>query len=504
MHAQEIDKLFLSPSNHDDHNALETIQEYLKNASTYKNNLDTITNDVNDHLKLYKYYHLKLEALSKEITDIETKNDLIKRQIKNKQDTYNELKDLLVSIEIKEEHFTALIDPDFTDLTRLQISLNVLKSFYADYDIKVVNDKRVRVTSTLKEFISAFTTFFQNKLNSFTTESKGELKIHSRVYDDIKKYDFIVDYCKESNKEGFVILSRKYLSSVKCLYEKEFEMHFSFVLKALKGYKNKLKNKMEEVISVIFESFYVIIKCEDNFIRNFFSGNDEFIDDFLYSMFIDVINIINDFLRDCYKLNSIFIINAIYKSKDVKEGFEDYDIQVIKSYKNSLKTVLNDLKYDYLRIEKSKLKTEGRKKTIRNLIEDIKNNSYEEMNEESLRIIIDEIKILQRKNKGKIEFILYKFEIITELSKLENEKYEKEIKELKTKVNKEYEKELIGYVFGGDEKSLKMRIENVLELITEVAGNNEFFFNNIKEITREIVIDNSNLDKKDKIGKYFM
>ncbi|KAM0675280.1 Exocyst complex component 1 [Gurleya vavrai] len=503
MNAQEIDKLFLNGECKNDENIIETISQYLENAKSYNNQLQSLDRESDDHLKLFQFYHLKLNSLSQELEEIEKKNDDIKTELRNKKNVYEELKSLLASIEIKEEHFSILDNPNFDNLGSIQISLGVLNSFYSDYDIRVVNERKERVRNTLKSFISSFFTYFQRVLNSFSTESKGELRIHSRIYDEIKKFDFIIDYCKENDKDGFIVLSRKYLSCVKFIYENEFEIHLRFVTKALRGFKKTLKAKMEELIAIVLESFFVVVKCENNFVRNVFYDEDDYANDFLKNMFREVVSIISDFLKDCSKINLLFCINAAYKSSNIKSDFEDFNLDLINNVREDIKILMNDFKNEYFKYCRYKMKTESKRKTFRNIMEDIKNNSNEEMNGDCIKFMINELNNLGRKDKGQIEFCFYKMILLDEIIRLDKNFHKEELLNVRNDLEKIYEKELIGYVFSGIEKGIKLRIENVLELLKEISKENELFKKNMTEFTREIILNNVEDKNKDLALKAF-
>ncbi|KAM0676974.1 Exocyst complex component 1 [Binucleata daphniae] len=503
MHGQEIDKIFLYGQKETKPDTIQTIKEYISNASNYTEEFKNLYSESNEHLKIFYFYQLKLENLSKEMQQIEQKNDYIELQIKNKKMLYNELKNLLVSIEIKPEHFTTLENQKFDDLTTINISLNVLKSFYGDYDILVVNEVKEKVKNTLKTFTNNFIFFFQKKLNMFSTESKGELKIHTKIYEEIKKYEFVFDYCKESDTEAFVVLSRKYLYSVKFLYEKEFNVHLSYLIKALKGYKEKLKIKLEDVISVLFESFFVVLRCENNFIKSMFYDTDEFANNFIKSMFTDVLLQMNDFLINCSKINNVYTINAINKSKNIKNDLQDYNIEIINEFKQNIIELIDDFKTSCIRDHHTNLRLENRKKVFMSIIQDVKNNSYTKMNDELIDFFIIELKKMHKKNKGPIEFCFYRLELINDMIHVQNHNKKDALVDYKKQLEKSYEKELIGYVFGSEERKLKMRVENVLELMKDMFGKNELFYKNMYEFTKNILYDNVGLEKKDVLDKIF-
>lgn len=524
MHPQEIDKIFLH-KNYDaqdcfdetlqykkeqidessDYSTIKTVKEYINNAKKYSGDFMDLHEQANEKLKVFRFYSLKLNKLSSEIEEIEQKNDFIELQIKNKALLFEELKNLLVSIEIKPEHFTNLnsFGDSNSDLSTVNISLNVLKSFYSDFDILIIKDLKDKISKVLKTFIKNFLVYFQKNLNNFESESKGELKIHTKLYEEMKKYEFVFDYCKENDNESFTILTRKYLTTVKNLYEKEFEVHLNYLLKAIKNYKNKanLKTKLEKIISVLFESFFVILRCENNFVKNLFFDSENFVNEFLKNVFFNVFEFLFTFIFDCFKISNLFTINALFKSKSVKSDFEDFNISIINDFKSEIIKIIDNYKNLLFKEYSVILKLESNKKSFKRIVDDIKNNAYIEMNNEVIEFFIVELK--KKKEKGKIESCLFKLELVCEILDINNHSKRNELESYKNIIEKDLEKEVIGYVFAGDNKTIKMRCENILDLMKDMFGKNETFYRNTYQLIKNILYDNATLETKGVIENVF-
>lgn len=491
---QEIDHLFLSTQEDAELDILDMIKRHVDSLNDYIKLLHSFESEINNHKEIYEYYRLKLQTLANELQEIEERSVSIQTQVINKKRMYEEIKQLLVVIEIKPEYFHRIKNPNFEDLTGLKVALNVLKSFNCKYNIKAVNEKKERINNALKEFIDEFIIYFQKRLNMHETESRGELKIHQHVYDEVRKYEFVFEYAKEHDKDNFVKLSRKYITASKTLYEKEFEQHLKIIRKSLKEYKDKLSDKMDEALGVIIESFYLIVACESNFIAKTFDENTNFVNEYSTNIFNNVVEIILDFLRDLYRINNISSINALFNAQKIHPNQETASLDIIIKFKEKIADFLSDFKKDYIRLQKQNWKTESKRKFYKNLVCEIKKNSYSEINKELCDIFLDRINDLQQEKKGKIEFIIYKLNFIKEIENLHIKENKNKIDQLRSKEMEDLEKEVIVYIFGGEKNKTNERIKNVRNLIKNMIKDDQKYNSEIRQTIKNFIVNQSDED----------
>lgn len=500
----EIDEIFLKPSSEEKKPPLTMIKDYLDASEDYLKSLSKLKNETTDFKKIHEFYKLKLENLSQEISDIEKNSLEIKTEINNKTKLYDSLKEILLNVEIKDEHLNAINNPDFeNNLEQIQISLNILQSIEYKYDIKAIEDKKDLISNVFKKFMDKFVDFFEHTISRFETESQGELVLHTSLYEKIKLYLFIFDHAKQHDNKNFVLLSRKYLSISKHLYENEFENHLKIVLKSIKNMKKNLKNNMEDIFKVIFESLLCILKAEINFIKSMFHDDQNFVNNCINNIFTDVIGIVLDFIRDSHRYHNLHTINALYKNKDAKISFEKEDYEIYVKFQNKITDYLEDFKNEYLSRIRSNWKNESKTKTMNKIINDIKDNANGEMNIEVINIMIEEVIKLTRGSKGKIEFCIYKMKFINELKNVSRDENRNMIEKTNEGLDEIFERDVIRYVFGDGPKNIKHRAKNVLAKIKEEGDKNENFKMMLEESFKNIVYGNIDEEHKKDINTLF-
>ncbi|EQB60824.1 cytosolic glyceraldehyde-3-phosphate dehydrogenase [Vairimorpha apis BRL 01] len=107
-------------------------------------------NLIKDHISSidvnFDLYHVKLDRLANEINDIEAENTKLENEILYQKQIYSKLKELLINLEIKEDHFINLETESFDTsegITKIEQSLDVLNSFNIEnYTIRVVKEKK--------------------------------------------------------------------------------------------------------------------------------------------------------------------------------------------------------------------------------------------------------------------------------------------------------------------------------------------------------------------------
>ncbi|EOB14022.1 hypothetical protein NBO_42g0012, partial [Nosema bombycis CQ1] len=210
----------------------------------------------------YELYFIKLERLTKEMNQIEKENTKLENEILYQTSIYNRLKDLLIHLEIKETHFISLETDSLKSsegVSRIEKALYALGNFKeGDYKIRVVKEKKERINESLKGFYKRFI----KEINSILTESKinDSLCIHKDLYN---KLNFLKDIFLNSKKfkDFHAVLCGLYAKQSSLLYSKEMENHLNKLNRIL----NKEKDKIEEVLEGLLESYKNIIKIEKKF-----------------------------------------------------------------------------------------------------------------------------------------------------------------------------------------------------------------------------------------------
>lgn len=501
----EIDKIFIDEKEMVDCDEIQLITDYVVESKDFMEEISIFQQQVLKYTNVHEFYKLKLETLQRELSDIEDKNTRLDLSINNQRLVYDKIKELIKSVEIKPEHFENLLHPDFEDTTSTRVSLHILKKHTCNYKIKAVDDLKVKIKKTLKEFMKKFNAYFQKQLNQLESESRGELKIHGHVYNVVKSFEYIIEYCKEMEKENFVLISQKYISTAKSMYESEFEKHFDFVIRSLKDSKGKHKEKMEDIFGFVFESFLLILTSEEDFLKNYFHDDDKFLNSATLTIFSDVVEIMMDFLRDAHRINSVLTISAVYKNKDIEVQYKIKHLEIYTRFKNKVLVAMKDYEKQYIDEITLSWDYESKQKLIRRLVDGIAYNTNHEMCIELINTFTDKIvKCKKDSKRGKVEFEVYRHKLILMLETVIL-KENKNVMDNALKICKEqFEREIITYIFGTEQKNMTKRISNVLKVIEDYFVREENERIKMVEMVKFIVYDHINEEFKSEVEKLFV
>ncbi|ELQ75148.1 putative Exocyst complex, component Exoc1 protein, partial [Trachipleistophora hominis] len=385
----------------------------------------------------------KLNRLSAELEDVQNMNNTYETEINNKEKLRDALSELVRMLEIDEKYFSYFENDNYGDamvMSRIEESLYMFDCVlgcqkddhrvYAynlnDFNLKVANEFKKRILDVKKTFYKKFGHFFTKKLNSYKSKSKGELKIHKDIYDEVIKY-------KSFMTQEYVEI---YIKCMKKLYSHEFRYHLESVFDILKRKKNVT---LSVNLNVIFQSLLLIRECEYDFIRKISkkstetheqkndeqSSEDEtnsvyFATHFKdMDIFDDVVIMIQTFLADLYELDRFQTIIALgdsiqhYREKtkeELRSGFYERFLEsVLNNYKN--------LRKDFVRLAISKYKGENKKKTIQFFNKVILSTKDDELREKMVHYHTKLVLKLSKDYKTDFQHVLRKFECVYPIRK---------------------------------------------------------------------------------------
>lgn len=502
--ASEIDSLFIDNDALVDCDEIELITNYISESKNSISELNINQDQINRYINIFQFYKLKLETLSRELCDIEEKNINLDFNIINQNKLYNEIKGLLKSTEISEEHFENLANPNFDDLASIRVSLHIIKKIECDYELKAVVDLKHKVKHTLKEFMRKFNIYLQKELNQLETESRGELLIHGHVYKVIKQYEFIIEYSKECDKDNFILISQRYIKMAKKLYESELEGHLDFVLHSLRDAKSKLKEKMESVFGFIFESLLLIFTSEDDFLRNYFYDDNKFLNDATLTIFSDVIELVFDFIKDSHRINNPLTISAIHKNKEIDVEYNIKHLDIYIRFKNKINEILCKYEKHYFDQILASWGYESKHRLISLIILDLRNNENKNMRIKLINVLVD--KILDHKKdskRGKVEFEIYRSKLLFMLESMKSEENRTKLENSINLVAEIFEKEVITYIFSVEQKKMPTRITNILKVIRDYFHDDQNGRIKMMNMVKAIVFDHVTQEFKNEIKNLF-
>ncbi|ELA46928.1 hypothetical protein VCUG_01547 [Vavraia culicis subsp. floridensis] len=514
--AEEIDALFWSKEKGDESVSLSTLKSYLQNLKTLKPQLNTQLTDlkyVQGKLEIDLY---KLNKLSAELKDVQEMNNAYETEINNKEKLRDALSDLVRMLEIDEKYFSYFESDNYDDamvMSRIEESLYrfdcVLGNessehreyIYSlkDFDLKVVRDFTKRILDVRRTFYKKFEHFFTKKLNSYKSKSKGELKIHKEIYDEVIKY-------KSFMTQEYVEI---YIKCMKKLYSHEFRYHLESVFDILKRKKNVT---LSVNLNVIFQSLLLIRECEYDFVRKISrksidqsskkdakqSGVEETNSVYFAAhfknmdMFDDVVIMIQTFLNDLYELDRFQTIIALgdsiqhYREKtkeELRNAFYDHFLEnMLSNYKN--------LRKDFVRLAVSKYKGENKRKTIQFFNKVILCTKDDELREKMVHYHTKLVMKLTKDHKTDFQHVLRKFECVYPIKKC-TDYYFLLVEEMKKTIIDEMFAVELDYV----------RIKKNIRYITDI--DDEDMRGAALKIFKDVVKDNTNEKEYKRIESYF-
>ncbi|KAF9763416.1 hypothetical protein NGRA_1285 [Nosema granulosis] len=358
---EEIDSLFLGQDDSEiKESSIKDLEICSDKIASLVPFIDIICGKMGSIKMDYDLYYIKLERLAKEMATIEDANTKLENEILYQTSIYNRLRDLLISLEIKEEHFISL-ETEALDtpegLSKIEKALNILCSFdIPDYTIRVVEEKKERIEKALRSFYKRFIhflgTFFGKK-----EASSGVLRVHSDLYSRMKAYKDIYAYSRRF-PDFYAVLCRVYFKHAQNLYSREIETHLATVHKLLTNEdKDKVDEKVEECLGGLMETYKSIEDCESKFLKDMnidldssevFSSSNKIILDFIEDVFyISPLSTIiflehNEHEELKIKLKKKFISREM-EVKDPKEGLKRFKEIIKKSKIDDLNSVLYGL-----------------------------------------------------------------------------------------------------------------------------------------------------------------
>lgn len=475
---KEIDELFLdSEARVIDQNKIRNLEECMKSLPRIHPNLRQVQSKCREIHSSLELYTIKLESLANELKEIEAENVKLENEVLYQTDIYNHLKDLLVSIEIKEDHFVALESESFESvegLCKIEKALDILNSFdVEEYDIRIVREKRERVNNALRAFYKRFVTHMGKFL--IRSDSTGELKVHKGLYGVIKRFKAIFNHSRRY-KDYHAVICSIYIAHSKRLYEREFDFHLKTVLRLLKG--SPTRENIDTSLSVLFESYRSIIRCEDRFLESME------IEEGLDTMFSNVKLLISDFIEDVYDLADVETLGSLKKSwKDIDPREEG----VYHDFQESIKKLWGELETGYLDRERSRM---GEEEGVERLEGLLKRSDDEDLSRELVLINIG--RITKGPEDSDLKDTIRRWRLIHRIGIIHAREME-EISRAEEDAEMAFEKRCTGFVLGDDEAATMGNLKRLLSL---VGGDRSFKDKAIRK-TREIVLENIEEDQRE-------
>ncbi|AFM98603.1 hypothetical protein EHEL_070760 [Encephalitozoon hellem ATCC 50504] len=474
---KEIDDLFLSADDEKvDQNKINTLERCMEEIPKIYPNLEQVWTKCKEIDLSLSLYTIKLESLAKEMKDIEKENTKLENEIRYQTSIYEHLKELLINVEIKEDHFIALESESFDSIDgvcKIEKALEVLGSFSVDeYDIRIVREKKERINDALRGFYKRFITY----MGSFMvgSESSGELKVHKGLYGAIKRFKKIIQHAKRY-RDYYVVICSIYVARSKKLYEREFGFHLKTVLRLLK--ESVTQDKVDSVFGSLFESYRSIVKCEDRFLKSME------IEGTCQEIFRNIGLLITEFVEDVYDIADVETLNGLGKSW--KEAGPDED--VYGTFQKDLRDVYERLEGDYLK------KKMGRKENgVGKLEEVLSKSSNEELKRRA--VILGAQRIMEEEDREDLKRIIGRWRQLDRMQKMCSEKV-CEVEDAEKRVGSEFEKSCIDAILGNGNV-----VENVRGVLSLVEGEEDFKDKVIKKI-REMISNNVEEKEIEEIDK---
>jgi hypothetical protein len=480
----EIDELFLDvKAEAVDEEKIRNLEQYTTDLPKIHPNLQRIRAKCSQIQASFELYTIKLEALASEMGEIERENTRLENEIRYQTSIHDHLKNLLLNIEIREDHFMALESESFEStegLCKMERALEVLNTFDVEsYDIRIVREKKERVHNALREFYKRFVTYLSN----FTTVSKAseELTVHTALYELMKRFKFIFDYSRRF-KDYRTIICALYAAHARKLYDREFRSHLVIIQRKLEA--SLTAERLYNTLGALLESYRSIIRCEKRFYTAMEMEKD--VDD----VFANTNVLMLDFVRNLFDLMDIETLNALHRSwRDVSEEEEG----VYFRFQRSLRELCEDFKMGYLEQERKRGDGED---GIQRLGYVLSISSIEELNRDLVLLNVERI---MESPRGSIEEAVDAYYCIYKIATL----YHKELPELRNaedEMERIFEKACVEYVLSDDGKAVP-RLKKLLGYVSK-EGN---FKNKMVSLIRRIVVsdveDSQNREMKMVLNK---
>lgn len=476
----------------------EKVQMLQKNAEIVKNIRPTCDSLKKENLKLrvhYDVYSLKLERLSKELEEIEANSRKLEVEIRNKTAVLDVLKGVVVNLEMCEEYCDMLDVAGFEtpeELAKIEEALSALEENpFEDLDILAVKGREAEVKDRIKAFIKRFKVFFGEFLESIESMSEGQLKVHSLMYDSIKRFEFIFRFVSEKHKEDFVSLTSLYSKYSNEMYRYEFERHLGVLQKLC---SEKSAEKMQEGMRIFIESFFMIVKCEVHFCKfRLFSGED--VTEFVLGMFKGVFDLVLGIFHNMFKYRDLALICALNNDFLFECQNEERDIWAV--FLDKMRKFREQAKNTFLLRERNDCASRSRARNLDRCMEYIKFCNDLEISEKLVEMITLDI---TRGNREDLEDLIHVLKLLYKLSsglkgKSELDTTAKELDDVIGDRLQDLEREGIGYIFGGDDSKVVKKTKAILSLI----DNNSDILSSFKKI----VFDNASDEQRRELQALF-
>lgn len=460
---KEIDELFLEAApreiDRDKIRSLERCVDGLPRIHPHLEQVQAKCREIHSSLELYT---IKLESLAKEMEGIESENTKLENEILYQTSIYEHLKELLVNVEIKEDHFIALESESFDSvdgLCRIEKALQVLDGFsIEEYDIRIVREREERVNDALRGFYKRFI----GHMGKFMAGSggTGELKVHKGLYGVVKRFKKIIEHSRRY-RDYYVVICSIYVAHSKKLYEREFGTHLRGVLRLMR--EDAAQERVDGVFETLLESLRSIVRCEDRFLKS--TG----IEGTCKEIFRNVELLIGEFVEDVYEIADVETLNALGRSwQGVEEGEEVYG-----AFQKELMGTYERLEAGYLGREVGK--GEG---GIRRLGEVLRGSSNEGLKRRAAAMSAE--KIMEEKGRGGLERTMRRWELLGRVREMCGERVE-EVEDAERRMEAEFEKSCADAILGDGR-----RVDNVKKVLS-LAGGDRGFRAKVARKMREMV-----------------
>lgn len=443
----------------------------------------------------YDVYNLKLERLSKELEEIETNSRRLEMEIRNKTALLDVLKAISVNLEMCEEYCDVLDVASFEtpeNLAKIEEALSALEENpFEDIDMLAVKGREVEVKDRTKAFMKRFKVFFSEFLESIESMSEGQLRVHSLMYEGVKKYEFILKFAFERQKEDFVSLTSLYSKYSKEMYRYEFERHLSVLQKLC---SEKSPEKMQEGLGIFIESFFMIVKCEVHFCKfRLFNGDD--VTEFVLGIFKSVFDLVLEAFQNMFKHRGLSLICAL--NNDFLFEFQNEERDIWLVFLEKMRKFREYSKNTFLTRERDDYASRSRARNLDRCLEHIKLCNDLEISERLVEMITLDI---TRNKREDLEDLIHTLKLLYKLSSGLKEKPElntsaKELNDVIGDRLQDLEREGIGYIFGGDDSKVVKRTKAILSLI----DNDRDILNSFKKI----VFENANDEQQRELQTLF-
>lgn len=388
--------------------------------------------------------------------------------------------------------------PDLQDLETFENAESTIYILKTSYKFIIIQKVKSTIEEKLLEFFKRFLIFFKMKMKEFKSQSKGELVVHNRIYDCIKKFDYIFEFLKNveyylgsknlkeiieindfeyKNSEFNEVLVKQiqtvynqiisyYFKISRNLYNSEFEMHFEYLEEFLENKKSD--SKVKNCIQLIIKSLFLIVKCETHFCHHVLFAN-------VGDMFTDVVNLLTSFFRKIYKISPCGLISGLeeilseFLGSDFlkNENFTDFDeietrnIQNNEYLRNRILKEILELLFNNLKEQKEKYISEringNLKNQIKKINKDLKFFSFK-FSQQICKKFIEKLENKKNTKRTEIEFIKYKIDLVKELNFSDEF-----IDEYFNKMYELFDKKVFEFIFTGDLKNNLKKLKNIGE-----------------------------------------